>query len=103
MAVLANHKHSSYLYRMTSLYSMTALAPVVGPEVLTNTMLPLVLQLGMDPVPNVRFNVAKCLRQLVPLLDPSTVQGQVKPCLTTMATDTDQDVSYFASQALQSC
>ena len=101
--MLANHTHTNYLYRMTSLYAIAALGPIVGTEVLCSSMLPLVLAMGADPVPNVRFNVAKTLRQLLPLLDATTIAERVRPCLLTLAEDSDSDASYFANQALQGC
>lgn len=72
-------------------------------EVITNTMLPLVLKLAQDPVPNIRFNVAKTLHSLIPLLDSSVVQTKIKPCLQELLKDSDRDVKFYASQALQSC
>ena len=57
--VLAAHTHTNYLYRTTVLYALSALAPVVQPEVLLSTMLPVAIQMGADPVANVRFVVAK--------------------------------------------
>jgi len=101
--VLEGHKHSNYLFRMTVLYAIVAMAPVVGAEPLNNSLLPMVLNLTTDPVPNVRFNAAKTLRQLMPLLDERLIAHRVKPCLATMANDPDQDVHYFASQAMQGC
>ena len=68
---------------------------------LGGAMLPLVLQMAIDAVPNVRFNAAKTLQQIAPLLDSVAVQERVKPCLATMSEDPDQDVSFFASQGLQ--
>ena len=56
-----------------------------------------------DKVPNVRFNVAKALQQLMPLLDASVVQQRVKPCLLKLVEDKDKDVRYFAEQGLQAC
>jgi len=101
--VLATHTHVNYLYRMACLYSIAALGPVVGVEVLTSMLLPLALRMGADPVPNVRFNAAKTLRTLVPLLEPATVQERVRPCLAVMQDDTDSDVSYYAAQGLAQC
>jgi serine/threonine-protein phosphatase 2A regulatory subunit A len=100
---LDGHTHDSYLYRMTTLYAVSSLADVVGPDSLKGTMLPMVLRLAADPVPNVRFNAAKTLRNIVPLLDTAAVEEHVKPCLVTLSEDSDADVSYFASQGLQSC
>lgn len=39
-------------------------------------MLPTVLNLATDGVPNVRFNVAKSLQRVGPVLDSSTLHGQ---------------------------
>ena len=101
--VLAAREHTNYLYRMTVLFAVGALAPVVGAELLAGTMLPMVLDMAKDIVPNVRFNAAKTLEHIMPLLDDSAVQECVKPCLVLMSEDPDHDVSYFATQGLHSC
>ncbi len=72
----------------------------MGQEVINNTFLPLVVRLAQDSVPNIRFNVAKTLHTLIPLLDSQTVQQKVKPCLSKLFDDTDRDVKFFASQVL---
>jgi serine/threonine-protein phosphatase 2A regulatory subunit A len=67
------------------------------------TLLPLALTLAADPVPNVRFNVAKCFEAIAPdlsKLDQTLLQDKVKPCLTTMCADTDDDVKFYAGRAL---
>jgi serine/threonine-protein phosphatase 2A regulatory subunit A len=66
-------------------------------------MLPLLLRLAPDTVPNIRFNVAKTLSTLIPLLDGTVVQQKVRPCLSKLFDDTDRDVKFYASQALQLC
>ena len=76
---------------------------MVGQDVVSNTMLPLVIRMAQDPVPNIRFNVAKTLHGLIPLLDTNVVQTRVKPALSKLFDDTDRDVKFFASQALQQC
>ena len=55
-----------------------------------------------DPVPNVRFNVAKGLGMVGPMLGVSIYQGQIVPILTLMNEDPDRDVRYFASQSIDS-
>jgi len=98
--VLAPHNHANYLYRLTALYAATCFASIIRPEAVVSTILPLVLQMAADPVPNVRFNAAKALKQLQPLLDPAVVQQQLKPCLQQLVKDADKDVRYFAGQGL---
>jgi len=101
--VLALYSHPNYLYRITTLFAIAALSPVVAQDVINNTFLPLVIRLAQDPVPNIRFNVAKTIHTLVPLLDGGVVQQKVKPCLSKLFDDTDRDVKFYASQALQLC
>ena len=98
--LLEAHTNSNYLYRMTVLYGIVAVSPVVGRELLIASILPVTVLLAADPVPNVRFQAAKTLRLLAPMLDPATVNEHVKPCLASLVDDSDDDVRYFASQGL---
>ncbi len=54
-------------------------------------------------VPNIKFNVAKMLERLIPLLDASVIEQTIKPTLMELNEDQDVDVRYFARQALASC
>ncbi len=57
---------ANYLHRMTTLFAVNVLIEVCSEEVIKDTMLPVVLKLAKDPVPNVRFNVAKSITKLGP-------------------------------------
>jgi serine/threonine-protein phosphatase 2A regulatory subunit A len=92
-----------YLYFQTFYKFFQVLSTVVNQEIISSTMLPLVIRLAQDRVPNIRFNVAKTLHALVPLLDTNVVQTRVKPTLSKLFDDTDRDVKFFAGQALQQC
>lgn len=46
-----------------------ALSEVCGQEITTKQMLPVVLKMSEDQVANVRFNVAKSLQKIGPVLD----------------------------------
>lgn len=61
---------------------------------------PPVSSLQTDPVPNVRFNAAKVLERLAPLVDAPLVDAQLRPCLAALADDGDTDVRFFAARAL---
>lgn len=54
-------------------------------------------------MPNVRFNAAKVLEKLAPLVDARMVDGTIKPFLAGMAGDADADVRFFAAKALAAC
>lgn len=66
----------------------------------TKLMLPVVIGLADDSVANVRFNVAKTLQKIAPVLDESTIKSQIKPVLDKLNADADVDVKYFAQEAL---
>lgn len=55
---------TNYLHRMTTLFAVNVLGEVCSNEVVKDTMLPVVLKLAKDPIPNVRFNVAKSMTKL---------------------------------------
>ena len=44
--VLNLHSNPNYLHRMTTLFAITVLSPVVGADVNANTLLPLVLRMA---------------------------------------------------------
>merc|ERR1711991_761546 len=52
--VLSLNTHPYYLYRMTTLFAVAVLSPAVNAEIINNSMLPLVLKMSKDPVPNIR-------------------------------------------------
>ncbi|CAH8354079.1 unnamed protein product [Eruca vesicaria subsp. sativa] len=53
-------------------------------------------------VPNIKFNVAKVLQSLIPIVDQSVVEKTIRPGLVELSEDPYVDVSFFANQALQS-
>lgn len=58
---------------------------------------------AMLQVPNVKFNVAKMLERIVPLLERPVVELSVKPALSELCEDGDMDVRFYARQALYAC
>ena len=56
---------------------MQLLAKPCGSEMSTKLMLPTVLGMAADGVPNVRFNVARTLTVMIPVIDQTCVQQQV--------------------------
>uniref|UniRef100_A0A8I5US88 Protein phosphatase 2 scaffold subunit Abeta n=1 Tax=Pongo abelii TaxID=9601 RepID=A0A8I5US88_PONAB len=79
---------------------LLALSEACGQEITTKQMLPIVLKMAGDQVANVRFNVAKSLQKIGPILDTNALQGEVKPVLQKLGQDEDMDVKYFAQEAI---
>lgn len=50
-----------------------------------------------------KFNVAKILEKIVPLLERPVVEQQIKPVLSELCEDPDMDVRFYARQALYHC
>jgi len=99
--VLSMCDHPNYLYRMTTLFSINVLAPVLGADVIISTVLPVTRKLVSDPVPNVRFNVAKTYEILLKeLKERKDVHSQIATVLKELDKDSDRDVKYFAHRAL---
>ena len=99
--VIAISRDQNYLHRMTCLFCINVLAEACGTEITERLMLPTVLNMASDMVPNVRFNVAKTLSIVGPKLNASALQSQIKPILTKLNDDPDFDVRFFASEAAE--
>ncbi len=54
-------------------------------------------------VPNVKFNAAKMMAKVAPLLERQVVDRYVKPALTDLCEDKDIDVRFYAREALAAC
>ncbi|EDQ91727.1 uncharacterized protein MONBRDRAFT_14476, partial [Monosiga brevicollis MX1] len=98
---LAQDSHFSH--RLTSLFACADLSGVCEPVVCKEKILPMVLPLAADKIPNIRINVAKTLETLLTSMgsDASTVDAAMRPTLEKLVADQDVDVRYFADRALQ--
>nr|POF15211.1 protein phosphatase pp2a regulatory subunit a [Quercus suber] len=121
-------EHPNYLYRMTTCFAVSTLAPALSLPVLTHAVIPILGQLVEDPIPNIRFNVAKSYAVLIDIFkrlpdEDSTicamekegrtdfaanakseqlVTEQVLPPLQKLMNDDDVDVRFFATTASKS-
>ncbi|XP_042555999.1 serine/threonine-protein phosphatase 2A 65 kDa regulatory subunit A alpha isoform-like [Dipodomys spectabilis] len=93
--VLAMSGDPNYLHRMTTLFCINVLSEVCRQDITTKHMLPTVVRMAGDPFAKVRFNVAKSLQKIRPILHNSTLQSEVKPVLENLTQDQD-----FALEAL---
>ncbi|KAI4211314.1 MAG: hypothetical protein LQ351_005869 [Letrouitia transgressa] len=121
--VMAMGQHPNYLYRMTTCFAITTLAPAIDIEVIEKSILPMMDRLVSDDIPNIRFNVAKSYSVLIGVLkrlptnttiialeksgqsvSPSPrgqelIETQILPNLGKLQQDDDVDVRYFATTA----
>jgi serine/threonine-protein phosphatase 2A regulatory subunit A len=88
----------SYLRRLTALQACSMMATKMDPDTARLEVLPLVLEMATDTVPNIRFNVAKELEILTPSCGVSAYESQVHPVLIMLLEDDDRDVRFFAEK-----
>lgn len=74
-------------------------------EIVRSEILEPLLTLAVDPIPNIRFNVAKSLEVVATSFGSSPaghdiVQQRIVPVLEQQKNDQDADVRYFATRAL---
>ncbi|TGZ60851.1 hypothetical protein CRM22_008298 [Opisthorchis felineus] len=91
----------NYLHRMICLQSVIRLSDVVGHAVCKQHLLPVVLSMQADNVPNVRIKVAQALEKLGVQLNPKDVEDEIQTCLRRLAEDPDRDVRFYAEEAIE--
>mmetsp|Transcript_10812 Transcript_10812/g.30968 ORF Transcript_10812/g.30968 Transcript_10812/m.30968 type:complete len:644 (+) Transcript_10812:172-2103(+) len=94
--------HPSYLRRLTALQSYANMALEMDPPIATTVVIPMLLEMASDDVPNVRFNVAKELGTIAKkVCSVSVYETQLKPVLTLLSQDQDRDVRFYAEQSIR--
>lgn len=90
----------SCLFRLTALQAGEGLCTLIGADNSANLLLPILLPLCADVVPNVRFNAAKTLGAVGLAVSPVVASQVVSPRLQKMASDSDKEVVFHAQQSL---
>ncbi|KAJ3786653.1 Ser/Thr protein phosphatase 2A regulatory subunit A [Lentinula aff. detonsa] len=104
--VMGMGQHPNYLFRMTTVQAITIIMPSLNLDIVRSEIVESLLQLASDPIPNIRFNVAKSLEVLATAFGNTPegkafVQQRIIPVLEQQKNDQDADVRYFAARALQ--
>ncbi|EEH39598.1 protein phosphatase PP2A regulatory subunit A [Paracoccidioides lutzii Pb01] len=124
--VISMGQHPNYLYRMTTCFAISTLAPAINLSIIETSILPVLERLVSDDIPNIRFNVAKSYAVIIDTLrclpaegtlaeleksgqtgtpgprNHTIVQQQILPNLEKLQQDEDVDVRYFATTAASS-
>jgi serine/threonine-protein phosphatase 2A regulatory subunit A len=95
------HTHTNYLQRMTSLYSIQVLVKMLSIPTLETIIVPLILHMVADAVPNVRLTVARTLKDIVSSsggsMQDTFLDTCIVPALKTLSADTDRDVRFYST------
>jgi serine/threonine-protein phosphatase 2A regulatory subunit A len=101
--------NAAFSKRMTALYAVQVLLTSAegrpGPShaMAAEVLLPIVLTMAADPVPNIRFNVAKTLAHAYVLFRQeyrAAAPAEIHPVLARLAGDLDRDVRQNAEMAI---
>jgi serine/threonine-protein phosphatase 2A regulatory subunit A len=96
-----NMDKQGYNYRMCCLHSLQQILTNISKEQVAQHLIPVFQKAMKDPIPNVRFTVAKILHQSKSVIDAGTYSSQILPGLREMTGDSDRDVQYFATVSIQ--
>lgn len=85
---------------------LQTISPSLNLEIVRTDVIGALLELSKDPIPNIRFNVAKALEVMANSFGDSPegrkfVKDWIAPTLERQQNDQDADVRYFANRALQ--
>jgi serine/threonine-protein phosphatase 2A regulatory subunit A len=91
--------HPSYLRRLTAVQACARMAVEMDPTVAQIEVLPILLEMATDTVPNVRFNVALALGDVGTICSSDTYEQQIHPILSLLQDDMDRDVRFYADKS----
>jgi len=96
--------HKNYLYRISAMLCAGTLSEVATGPFLDKHLVPMVVMMSEDIVPNVRFNVAKTIQVMhkpCASVSSTALKESLVPCLHRLLIDEDPDVKFFAKKAMQ--
>lgn len=82
------------------------IAPSLTFSIIRDEILEPLIELAKDPIPNIRFNAARAFEVLAVTFGSTSdghelIQQHILPVLEVQKNDSDADVRFFASRALQ--
>jgi len=83
------------MIRIQAIHFVMKLKEEVTKECLNKSLVEVLLLLCEDPVPNIRFNVCKCIEAVYPKLTPGN-KIKCEQAVKKLESDKDFDVQYFA-------
>ncbi|GMM52132.1 protein phosphatase 2A structural subunit [Starmerella bacillaris] len=99
-----HHVGQGYLARFTALLAIKKICHRLTIPTLVDIVLPLIIDLSDDPVPNVRFNCATTFGIIISKIGgdhKDLCADDLMPILQKLSEDEDVDVRFYASKALK--
>lgn len=73
----------------------------IDPDILNKDLIPVIIGLKDDSVPNIKFNIARLLDELSEVLSKENVFIGKSALMNLKDNDEDEDVKYFAAKTLK--
>lgn len=86
---------------MCALNALAAVMPVLDSAMITEKVVPILVEACKDKIPNVQFCVARIIKDKFKQFDTAVFNSQLVPKLKDMSQESDKDVAYYATLALQ--
>jgi len=93
--ILSYSKHANYLFRSTAAFGIQKLLENAPIQEIYTIFLPIICDLIIDKVPNIRIIAGKCLLAIKTKIEenaPSEIMRKIENCVEKIKNDTDQDV-----------
>lgn len=87
--------------RLESIFLIRTISKDIDLDILNKDLIPVIIGLKDDSVPNIRFNVAKILDELGSVLSKENIFIGRSTLTSLKENDSDDDVKYFADKALK--
>ncbi|CAG9331656.1 unnamed protein product [Blepharisma stoltei] len=91
----------SYLRRMTMISMVKAFLSKMSEEKILAIVVPMIVSLSSDAVPNIRLNIARLIKEVFPLVTDASTKDRIKAILKTMSRDDDVDVKFYSDLSLK--
>lgn len=72
----------------------------IDPSIMNEKLIPAIIGLYKDPVPNVWFNIAKFLDDAINIISDKNTEDAKQALKTLAKTDSDDDVKFFVKETL---
>jgi serine/threonine-protein phosphatase 2A regulatory subunit A len=89
------------MIRIMSIFVVRTVYPCIDPDILNKDLVPVIIGLKDDSVPNIKFNIARILEELSSTLSRENIFIGKSALEGMQENDSDEDVKYFASKTLK--
>jgi len=90
--------NKNYLHRITVLFYIQQVGPIFSQKILNENIIPILLTLGSDPVPNIRYSTSNAIEILLSKMDKN-MKDKIRQLVSKLSQDEDSDVRTAAVMA----